>query len=257
MKKLRGFFTNPFRTSRLSLAALIAFTTDLIHRMIAMNPDGELDERIAGVSAALARLNGEMVDDGVQLGLRKGAVFEKREFRAELATELRPIFGAVWAAFNDPSEEKEELFPKGRSFLLKCRDDTLGGALTSLVIGVTKYQAELGAETLERAVSLRDRWQSIYESSEAATGEKAATEIEQRSARANLERELFLTVSRLMWLYPDDPDRFELYMQQYLLNPMGGKAVSRNREQPRFVDSSPDDPEFEGVSGNAEWEEDD
>ncbi len=222
MRILAYYFMNPFLLARLGIAVLIAFTTDLIQRMIANNPEGKLDERIDAVSAALAQLRTEFVDDGIQLGLRKGVKLEKRLFRSELADKVRPVYNAVWESFGEPSPEMEAVFPKGKAVWYYVRDDQVEDYLNIMVSGVAQYEPTLGADVLAEAESVRDEWVDLYEASETATGDKTATESEKREARENLEVELFKTIATLMLLFPRDPERFALYMQQHLLDGQSG-----------------------------------
>ncbi len=226
MRNLAYYFTNPFMLAKLGLAVLIAFTTELIRRMTANNPEGKLDERIDAVSGALARLHSTFIDDGIQLGLRKGAKLEKRRFRDGLVDKIRPVYNAVWEAFGDPSPEMEEVFPGGRSVWYHLRDGEVSNHLNILVSGIAEYEASLGADVLAKAEAVRDEWAVVYEASKAASGEKTATEAGKRDARENLEVELYLTIARLMTLFPRDPERFALYMQQHLLEGKSGSLSS-------------------------------
>lgn len=83
--------------------------------MIANNPGGNLTDRIAATTAALGALVDTEPDDEVQLGIRKGVKLVKDNFREGLAEAIRPIYGAVLLAFNDPAAEFDQVFPSGRA----------------------------------------------------------------------------------------------------------------------------------------------
>ncbi len=222
MKRMRYVFRNVFLNSKYSLASMIAFTTDLIERLSANNPDHQLDGQIAALTEALAILNQQSSADFAMLGIRKGAKLKKNAFRGALPNAIRRIYSIALAEFGDPSEEMKNIFPKGRSIFNESRDDRLIEPLDGMVSGLTLHQAELGAGVVAEATALRDEWLEIHEASEEATGVKTATEAERREARYNLAVELHRTVGILISLFPEDEERYALYMQQYLL---GGSAT--------------------------------
>ncbi len=222
MKRMKYVFRNLFLSSQYSLANMIAFTTDLIERLSANNPGHVLDGQIAALTEALAILNQQSSADFAMLGIRKGAKLRKNAFRGALGNAIRRIYAIALAEFGDPSEEMENIFPKGRTVFDTSRDDRLIEPLDGLVSGLTLHEAELGADVVAEATALRDEWLEIHESSEEATGVKTATEAERREARYNLAVELHRTVGVLISLFPEDEERYALYMQQHLL---GGPAT--------------------------------
>ncbi len=230
MSKLRNlytWFTNPIKKARASVADLVAFGTDVVQRLIANNSDNQFSGRIVTLSAAVEALKSHTWMDDSQLGVRKHGKLTKDLFRESLLEAIRPIYGYALGAFNNPSPEMSRIFPKGRRIFTICRDDALEGHLQVLVEGLTDYQSELGPEVVADATDLLSQWTVIYQNSEAVTGGKTATEAEKREARATLETELFLTMADIIHMYPDDPGRYSLYMQQHLL---GGPPSSTPTE---------------------------
>ncbi len=217
MRNLLYYLLNPFILGRFGLAAFVAFVTDHIQRMIAQNGTGTFTERIAATATALSALEDSTLSDDIQYGIRRGVKLAKDNFRAELPEAIRPIYGAVLSAFNDPSPEMRTVFPDGRSAVYDTRDDLLTGKLNFLVDGVTTLQPDLGVEVVNQATALRDQWVTLYAASEEASGGKSATEAERRAARREMADVLYVNLSYIMTLIPHEPERLGLYMQQSLL----------------------------------------
>ncbi len=222
MRKVYNYGNVPFDDADISLEDVVAFTSDHLQRAAAYNPSGALNGRIAATASALAALESTTTDDAIQLGIRKGVKLAKDTFRANLTEAVRPIYGAVLMAFNDPSPEMENVFPKGRSVFSSARDDQLAKELNVMVAGVTLHQAELGPPIVASATALGDQWAALYEASETETGVKVATEAERRKARLDLQTELYITLATLMIMYPRQPEMISLYMQQHLLDGKSG-----------------------------------
>ncbi len=245
MRRLRFFFGNPFLDPRISQSDLIAFTTDLIHRLTANNPNRLLDGVIAALSAALSRLLLLSTSDFTMLGIRKGAKYTKNDFRETLPSQIRRIYAVVVAEFDDPSPEMKNIFPKKRSIFARSRDDMLSHHLDTMITGLIRYEAELGPKVVLKATALRDQWIIIHGESESATGRKSATEAERRAARQNLATELFKTIGVLINLFPNDPDRHRLYMQQSLID-----GLSRTTDSfPDEYEEVEDDEAVDGETG--------
>ncbi len=230
MSKLRNLYTwfiNPIKSARASVADLVAFGTDVVQRLIANNSGDHFTGRIVSLSAAVESLRSLTWMDDTQLGIRKGGKLAKGEFREALPEAIRPIYGHILGAFNDPSPEMSQIFPKGREIFSSSRDDALEGHLNVLVEALAVFQDELGPEVLGDATDLRNQWQVVYQNSEAVTGGKTASEAERREARSALETELFLTMADIIQLHPADPGMFSLYMQQHMLGgPVAGPPTT-------------------------------
>ncbi len=218
MKQLFLFFINVFNTGRFSLNRLIAFTSDNVQRMDAKNESGAFTERIAATNEALEKVLDLTTDDEVSLGQRKGAKQEKDAFRDQLPGRIRPIAAALVAEFGDPSNEVTEALPKGRLIFSRSTDDRLIVYLNTLLHTVTAYQDRLGAQVVATVTEIRDSWVEIYSTSEVTTGLKADREAELRTARLELQQELFTNLQVLAMMYPDQPEKLGLFMQQYLLD---------------------------------------
>lgn len=217
MRRIESFWRNPFDDAEISLAELAAYSTDHLQRMSANNPDGDLTDRIAATTAAVAALEDAFAADLTKLGLRKARKQAKDDFRGTLATAVGKIVVAVEYEFGEGSTQVTEVIPQGRTAFNRSRDDQVLGHLETLLTGVTAHQAELGVEIVTDATALRDSWQTIYTASETATGEKVATEEQQRQVRSALQRELYVNLLTLVILYPDQPEMATLMMQQSLL----------------------------------------
>ncbi len=226
MRILKFFLLNPFFTGRVSLAHYIAFTTDCLIRLSKNNPGGTFNTRIAATSSALAELRQVYTEDFNNLGLRKSWKRIKNEFRTSMLTDIRTLYGKVSGEFGAEAREVTECFPKGRSIFSTVTDDGLIEILNGLVDSVTRYQVQLGAPTVTFITEIRDSWNTIYEASEDATGDKAATEAEKRQALTVLQEELFQNLIKLMQVFPNQPEILGVYMQQHLLGgPSGGPVT--------------------------------
>ena len=58
---------------------------------------------------------------------------------------------------------------------------------------------------------------AVYTASETASGAKTTTEEGKKMARENLQIMLFLTLLKLAEMFPRQPEKLPLYMQQSLL----------------------------------------
>ncbi|MEZ5384840.1 MAG: hypothetical protein R3F13_04940 [Prosthecobacter sp.] len=229
MRNLSRFLENPFDAPGISVAELLAFSTDHLQRMIANNGGGELSARITATTSALELVEGCVGEDETKMALRKARKMAKDAFRASLPGSVAKIIAAVVAQYGDGSPEVTECVPHGRSIFSTCRDDQVNGNLQTLLSGVTAHQADLGAPLVTTTTNLKAAWVAVHEASEAATGSKTATQEEKKMARENLQLMLFLNLVKLMEMFPRQPEKLALYMQQSLL------------ENP----SSPEDPEPE------------
>lgn len=217
MIDLHRFLKNPFDSKEVSLAELIAFSTDHLQRMIANNPGGALTSRITATSSALDLVEDCATDDQTKLGLRKARKMAKGAFRADLAPQVAQIVAAVEAKYGVGAAEVVECVPQGRSVFSACRDDQLTIHLETLVAGLTAHVADLGAPLVATAQALLDAWDVVYSASETSTGAKTTTEEEKQLARENLQLMLFLNLLKLAEMFARQPDQLDLYMQQSLL----------------------------------------
>lgn len=82
---------------------------------------------------------------------------------------------------------------------------------------MTTYQTTLGAPLVTKASAIKTSWVAIYAASENSTGAKTTTEEGKRLARENLQLMLYLNLCKLMEMFPRQPEKLSLYMQQSLL----------------------------------------
>jgi len=217
MRTLSRFLEVPFDDPNISLDELTAFTTDHLERIIAMNPNGEWDARIAATQAALGLLEDCTSDDGAKLALRKARKMAKESYREQLAKKVAMIHAVVVAKFGPDSTQLAECFPQGRSAFTKATDDRVDNHLEILITGLTAHQAELGAQVVTDATTLKTGWDAVYTASESSTGARAQTQEGKRMARENLQLMLFLNLLKIAEMFPRQPQKLALYMQQSLL----------------------------------------
>lgn len=217
MRDLDTFAVIPFDDRDISLAELIAFTSDHQSRMIANDIGGFLSARIAATSQALQALEDTLADDQSRLGLRMARVLAKKTFREALPPKVEQIVAAVVARYGPDSPEVTECIPQGRSIFTTCRDDQLETHLTTLLTAITAHQADLGAPLVTTATNLRNTWAAVHSASETATGNKTSTEAEKFAARRALQLELFKNLLTIALQFPRQPEKIALYMQQHLL----------------------------------------
>ena len=226
MKDLSRLFEVPFDDPHLGLGHLLAFATDHLQRMIANNPASALDARIAATQDALAQVNTFFSEDNTSLGLRKGQKMAKRKFRAGLRAKIAKLAGAVMARYGLRTALYLECFPHGRRNFNRCTDDQLGTHLVVLRDRIAAHGTDLGATAVAEAAALVEGWASIHAASERATGAKTATQEAKKLAREHLQLMLYLNVVKLMELFPRQPERCGLYLQQSLLHPRPRRPTS-------------------------------
>ena len=224
MRNLSRFLDNPFDDKDISIAELIAFTTDHLERMIANNTGGELSERITATSQSYDVVADCVTNDQGKLGIRMARKQAKDNFRKSLPAAVTKLVAAVIAQYGDGSPEVTECVPNGRSIFSSCRDDQVEVHLQTLVNAITAHQADLGAPLVTAATNLKTAWVTIHTASEASTGGKTTTEEGKKLARENLQLMLYLNLVKLMEMFPRQPEKLALYMQQHLLeNPSSGE----------------------------------
>lgn len=142
MRDLHVYPTDPFDDPKISMAELLAFTSDHLQRATA-NPFAALTARIAPTNSALAQVTSAFTDDETKLGLRKARKVSKDAFRKTLPAAAGKIAVAVEKQFGEKSAEFVECFPHGRVIYSKCQDDKLASELQTLINGVTNHQPEM------------------------------------------------------------------------------------------------------------------
>jgi len=219
MMDLHKYLANPFNDPNISMDELVSFGTDHLARLIANNPAAIFTARITATTAALNGVGSAFTDDKTKLALRKSKKQAKDAFRAVLPAAIGKIYGAVESQFGDNGAELTECFPSGRSVFSKCTDGALAEELQTLVNGVTDYQAQLGAPVVAAAAALLTNWNTVYQTSETSTGNKATSQTARNAARAALQLELFKNLLTLALNFPDEPAQLDIYMQPSLLSP--------------------------------------
>lgn len=217
MIDLHRFLTNPFNDPGISMAELLAFTTDHLERLKANNPGGLYAARITATTAALLGVGDAFTDDETKLALRKARKQAKNACRDSLPKAVGKIAVQIEAEFGEGSVEFTECFPHGRKIFSDCPDDTLATHLQTLITGVTAHQAQLGAQVVTDATALLTGWNAVYIVSESSTGAKTTTQAAKADARAALQLELFKNLLTLALNFPRSPEALDTYMQQSLL----------------------------------------
>ncbi len=217
MRTLASFLENPFDDDGISMAELIAFTTDHLQRLSANNAGGELTARIAATTSSLAVVEDCVTDDQGRLGVRKARKQAKDDFRVQIPVEVKRIEAGFIAAFGVDSPILLEALPQGRTILQTCRDDQVEVHLQTLLTSAATHQANLAPATLTQATNLKNNWVTIYQASETSTGSKTTTQEGKKLARENLQLMLFLNLLKLAEMFPRQPEKLTLYMMQHLL----------------------------------------
>ncbi|HEY6169002.1 MAG TPA: hypothetical protein VI454_13250 [Verrucomicrobiae bacterium] len=216
MRNLHHYLENPFDAAGISLAELLAFSTDHLQRMIATDPV-EFAARITATTSALTLVENCFTDDQTKLGLRKARKMVKDDFRKTLPDKVGKILAAVAAKYGPNAPEVVECCPQGRGVFSTCTDDQVANHLQTLVNGVTAHQADLGAPVVAEATALKAGWMAVYALSESSTAAKTTTQEGKKAARENLQLMLFLDLLAIAAKFPRQPEKLDLYMQQSLL----------------------------------------
>lgn len=217
MIQLSRFLDNPFDDAEISLDELIAFTTDHLQRMIANNPGALFNARITATTTMLAVVESCTTDDLTKLGLRKGAKLSKKTYREALPNNIARFHAAVVYKYGPNGPQVLHCFPQGRAIFGSCTDDKVENHLQTLLNGVTAHQGDLGAPVVADVGGLLSTWTAIYAASESSTGAKTTTEAGKKTARLNLQLELFKNLLTIALNFPRQPEKLPLYMQQSLL----------------------------------------
>lgn len=218
MRKLSTYLENPFDDPGISVAELLAFTTDHLQRMIANNPSGELTARITATTSAYQLVSDCVGDDATKLGLRKARNQAKTTFRREtVISGVTRVEAGLISAYPDSTGVLLEAMPSGRGVFGACRDDELATHLSTLHTAVTAHAADLAPAIVTLAGSLKTQWQSILSACEESTGAKTTTQEGKKLARQNLQHMLFLNLNKLAEMFARQPEKLALYMQEHLL----------------------------------------
>ncbi|MBE7494071.1 MAG: hypothetical protein HS117_03960 [Verrucomicrobiaceae bacterium] len=156
---------------------------------------------------SLGRWLSQAGHDGVW---RAGGSSAKRTWRAGLV-----------AAYGGSSPVLLEALPNGRDIFNSCRDDEVELHLRTLHTVVTARAADLAPAIVTLSTTLQSDWAAIHTASESATGAKPATVQDKRLARENLQLMLFLNLLKLAEMFPRQPEKLSLDMQQHLLEAPG------------------------------------
>jgi len=219
MIDLSRFFLNPFTDRCISLGNLYAFTTDHLGRLKAKAPEGLAPDRLAATRSALAALDGTCQDDSRKLGERKTQKLNKQAFRKALPAVIAEVNVAVKAKYGERAAQVKGCFPQGRKVFARCRDVMLENYLGALIAELHSIAPDLDPAVPALVEKLRTDWLDLHQASDTAGGRKKTAEESRRSARGNLERELYLNLLALAQAYPLQPEKLAEFMQPSLLFP--------------------------------------
>jgi hypothetical protein len=225
MRNLARFLDNPFDDKHISEAELAAFTTDHLERMIANNNNNELTARITATQSAFDLFAECASDDGVRLALRRARKLAKDNYRTvTIIRDVIRIEGALVSAYGKDSPVILEALPGGRTIFQECRDDQVGAKLDILHSAVMAHQADLVPAIVTLTTALKTNWLAVYAASEASTGSRSTTQDGKTMASDGLRLMLYLNLCKLMEMFPRQPEKLPIYMQQHLLeNPESAK----------------------------------
>lgn len=217
MKNLSKMLENPFDDPKISMAELLAFSTDNIQRMLANNSSGELTTRITATQSGLDLVEQRFTDDLTKKAIRKARKMAKDNFLNALPAAMGKLAGKVAGQYGEASPEYAECLPLGRTIFSKATDDAMEAHIQTFINGVTAHVADLGAQVVTDAEAVKTGWLAVYAPSESASGAAAATQEEKKWARENLQQMLFLNLIKIMELHPREPEMLAVYMTQSLL----------------------------------------
>lgn len=219
MIDLHRIFVNWFKDPAISFSELLLYAARHLAAMVASNPGAALNTRITATTTALSAVETGVTDVETKKAIQKGKREAKDAFREALPENIRRIHAAVVAAFGDPSPELTDCFPEGRTVYTTCRDEELNNKLGQLVACLTPKQAQIGATAVTNAAGLLSTWTTLYAALDTAMAQRTATAGTRDTDKANLQLQLYLNVLALAALFPDQPDKCDVYCpQQYLRN---------------------------------------
>lgn len=214
---LNRFLENPFDDRGISLVEQLSFSSDHLARMIANNPGGILTTRITATASALTLVQNSATDDLTKKAIRRGRKQVKDTFRKTLVERVAMVHGAVVARYGPRSAEVAECFPEGRSIFSSATDDSLAQHAEALLNAVTAHAADLGAPLVTSVTDLVAEWGAVYAQSESSGGNATTSQEARKLARENLSLMLFLNLLKLAEMFPRQPEKLALYMNQSLL----------------------------------------
>ena len=163
-------------------------------------------------------MEGVFNDDQTQGALRKARNKLKDDYRAALPADVEKVHAAIVAKVGSGSAVLTECFPAGRTVFNTCKDDHLEANLQTVIDGATDNQAALGAQVVTDATALLAGWKAAYGTSKTAAGVKSSTILDKKTARANLQLELFQNLLTLAQAFPRQPEMCDVFMQQSYLH---------------------------------------
>lgn len=214
---LSRFLEVPFDELGVALVRLIAFTADHLQRMIAINPGALFNARITATTTAFNAVAACASDEQTKLGVRKAQVEIKESFRGSLPEKVGYLYGALIGKFGPNGPQVTECFPEGRAVFSNCRDAVVEEHLQTLFNGLTAHEGALGGQPKSDAGGLLSTWLAVYGASKSSRGAKTATEESRRTARTNLQLELYRNLLTIGMNYARQPEKLSLFMQQSLL----------------------------------------
>jgi hypothetical protein len=225
MRNLARFLDNPFDDKNISETELATFTVDHLVRMAANNASGELTVRLTATQSAFDLFADCVTDDGVRLAIRKARNLAKTNYRTKtIIDHVARIEGALVSAFGEASPVIVEALPRGRTIFRECGEDEMAGELAILLKAVLAHQANLLPAIVTLATDLKTNWEAVNKASDDSTGSRAATQDGKKMASDGLRLMLYLNLCKLMEMFPRQPEKMAIYMQQHLLeNPERGK----------------------------------
>ena len=217
MRDLHSFFNNPFDDPGISMPQLLAYTSDHLARLTANSSLAVLTARITATTTAMAGVSSNFDDDETKAAVRKAKNQIKDDYRQALPANVEKVHAAMVAKVGSKSAVVTQCFPSGRSVFAKCQDAHVESHLNTIITGATANQATLGAQVATDATALLTGWSAVYGASETSAGDKAHAIIDKKTARANLQLELFRNLLTLALAFPRQPEMCDVFLQQNLL----------------------------------------
>lgn len=223
MLDLRKIFTNWFKDAEISFSELLKYAARHLQAMVANNPGAALNTRITATQTALSAVEAGVTDVGTKAAIQKANTQTKNTFRKALPENIRRIHAGVVAQYGDPSADLTACFPEGRGVFGACRDEELNNKLGTLLAGLTARLPAM-ATAQGNAAGLLSTWTAIFAAQDVAMAQKSMMAGSRDAAKESLQLALYLNVLELAKMFPDQPDKCDLYCpQQYLQNAESGE----------------------------------
>ena len=110
-------------------------------------------------------------------------------------------------------------FPQGLGKFNAVPDDQVTNVWTTLITELTAHQANLSAQMVTDATTLKTGWLAVYAPSETTSGAKDAAMEAKKAARQALQLELWRNWLTIALQFPRSPEKLDVYMQQSQLSP--------------------------------------